>query len=159
MHIHPIPKKQSVDKDMYNLKTESSLQHTVIRFIRSSPTNYRNFVKILFAFLQFYYPIEVPNVFMSRQLPIETCAKLWPNLMVICHVTATLLFTRLRLWAEKLFVKYYHMSISVDYLVDHVYDYAAWQTLPWHKFWTNTMEIPISLWIELILDYTFHVFT
>ena len=37
---------------------------------------------------------------------VVTCAKLWPDLVIIFHVISTCNFTRFELWAHKLFVRW-----------------------------------------------------
>ena len=36
---------------------------------------------------------------------VVACAKLWPDLMIMCYVTAACIFTKFASWADRLFVK------------------------------------------------------
>ena len=64
---------------------------------------------------------------MSRQLSCVTCRELWPDLIIICHVRVTHIFSRFGLWVHKPPVKRVlaHPAFILLSLVQH----EDWRTL------------------------------
>ena len=75
-----------------------------------SPSVYQLIIKILWIYFSSNFdsngPIRSQFCTWHDSLTVMTCAKLWPDLIIICHVRATWIFTRFGSWAHKPFVEW-----------------------------------------------------